>query len=407
MAWSPDPDALRGRVAVVAGATRGAGRGIAAALGEAGATVVCTGRSSAAGPHVRSDYDRAETIEETAELVHRARRDRDRGRRSTTSTPSRCGALAERVRADHGHIDVLVNDIWGAEVLKGGPAGVEHPDLGARPRRRPAHPAARRRHPPDHLASPAAAAGRPAGRAARRDDRRHRDLQRRPVPDLGLLRPGQGRGEPAGVLAGARARCSRGDGGRRHAGLAALGDDARQLRGHRGQLARRPRRHGGGLPAGARRVRALRVAPLRRPRRRRAGRGPRPGPVEPAVGHLRPSWPASTASPTSTARGPTAGPDSTDDTDAAASSSDRRGARSRRDQDVLRRRPRSPAARRGAAASTSTSRPSTGSSACSRGTDGLPKPRAGGGPVARTSARRCWSEACGGSLHPARPGVAH
>src|SRR5438876_3218125 len=68
MAWSPDRDALRGRVAVVAGATRGAGRGIAAALGEAGATVVCTGRSSRTGV-LRSDYDRPETIEETAELV--------------------------------------------------------------------------------------------------------------------------------------------------------------------------------------------------------------------------------------------------------------------------------------------------------------------------------------------------
>ena len=43
--WSPNKDALRGHVAVVAGATRGAGRGIAAALGEAGATVICTGRT--------------------------------------------------------------------------------------------------------------------------------------------------------------------------------------------------------------------------------------------------------------------------------------------------------------------------------------------------------------------------
>ena len=61
-------DALRGRVAVVAGATRGAGRGIAAALGEAGATVVCTGRTSSVRK-LKSDYDRTETIEETAELV--------------------------------------------------------------------------------------------------------------------------------------------------------------------------------------------------------------------------------------------------------------------------------------------------------------------------------------------------
>src|SRR5678815_774685 len=61
-------DALRGRVAVVAGATRGAGRRIAAALGEAGATVVCTGRTSSVR-QLKSDYDRKETIEETAELV--------------------------------------------------------------------------------------------------------------------------------------------------------------------------------------------------------------------------------------------------------------------------------------------------------------------------------------------------
>src|SRR4029079_1741429 len=68
MTLSYDRDALRGRVAVVAGATRGAGRGIAAALGEAGATVICTGRSSVSS-NKGSDYDRPETIEETAELV--------------------------------------------------------------------------------------------------------------------------------------------------------------------------------------------------------------------------------------------------------------------------------------------------------------------------------------------------
>src|SRR3954454_9963719 len=66
--WAPEPDALRGRVAVVAGATRGAGRGIAAALGEVGATVVCTGRTSRTGA-LRSDYQELETIEETTELV--------------------------------------------------------------------------------------------------------------------------------------------------------------------------------------------------------------------------------------------------------------------------------------------------------------------------------------------------
>jgi NAD(P)-dependent dehydrogenase (short-subunit alcohol dehydrogenase family) len=113
---------LRGRIAVVAGATRGAGRGIAAALGEAGATVICTGRSSArAEAPTRSDYDRPETIEETAELVTRL------GGKGVAIAvdhlePAQVAALAERIRGDHGRIDVLVNDIWGAERLKGGPA---------------------------------------------------------------------------------------------------------------------------------------------------------------------------------------------------------------------------------------------------------------------------------------------
>lgn len=117
--WNPDPDALRGRVAVVAGATRGAGRGIAAALGEAGATVICTGRSSRTHA-VKSDYDRPETIEETAELVTSL------GGRGIPIVVDHLDAeqvrrLAAHIREDHGHIDILVNDIWGAEKLKGGP----------------------------------------------------------------------------------------------------------------------------------------------------------------------------------------------------------------------------------------------------------------------------------------------
>jgi NAD(P)-dependent dehydrogenase (short-subunit alcohol dehydrogenase family) len=118
MAWSPDPAALRGRVAVVAGATRGAGRGIAAALGEAGATVVCTGRSTRTA---RSEYNRQETIEETAELVTGL------GGVGIAAAvdhlhPDQVKTLAERIRKDYGRVDVLVNDIWGAELLKGGPA---------------------------------------------------------------------------------------------------------------------------------------------------------------------------------------------------------------------------------------------------------------------------------------------
>ncbi|HKH53616.1 MAG TPA: SDR family NAD(P)-dependent oxidoreductase, partial [Mycobacterium sp.] len=125
MDWTPDRDALRGRVAVVAGATRGAGRGIAAALGETGATVICTGRSSVSG-NAQSDYDRPETIEETAELVTSL---------GGVGIPiqvdhldiAQVQSLADRIRADHGAIDILVNDIWGAEILKGHPPSWNRP----------------------------------------------------------------------------------------------------------------------------------------------------------------------------------------------------------------------------------------------------------------------------------------
>ena len=119
MEWTPDGEALRGRVAVVAGATRGAGRGIAMALGEAGATVVCTGRSSISG-NEKSDYDRPETIEETAALV-----DQFGGEGVAIQVDHldavEVRALAHRIRGDYGGIDILVNDMWGAEVLKGPP----------------------------------------------------------------------------------------------------------------------------------------------------------------------------------------------------------------------------------------------------------------------------------------------
>lgn len=120
MTWAPDHEALRGRLAVVAGATRGAGRGIAAALGEAGATVVCTGRSSVSG-NSGSDYRRPETIEETAELVS------ELGGTGIAAQVDHLDAeqvrrLARQIERDHGRVDILVNNIWGAEVLKGPPA---------------------------------------------------------------------------------------------------------------------------------------------------------------------------------------------------------------------------------------------------------------------------------------------
>jgi NAD(P)-dependent dehydrogenase (short-subunit alcohol dehydrogenase family) len=104
---------LEGKVALVSGATRGAGRGIAVGLGEAGATVYATGRSTRAR---RSEIDRPETIEETAELV-------DAAGGEGIAVPvdhlesEQVERLIERIDSDHGRLDVLVNDIWGAEHL--------------------------------------------------------------------------------------------------------------------------------------------------------------------------------------------------------------------------------------------------------------------------------------------------
>jgi NAD(P)-dependent dehydrogenase (short-subunit alcohol dehydrogenase family) len=104
---------LTGKVALVAGATRGAGRGTAVALGEAGATVYCTGRSTR---ERRSEYDRPETIEETAELVTAA------GGAGVAVPvdhlePAAVEALVRRIDSETERLDVLVNDIWGGELL--------------------------------------------------------------------------------------------------------------------------------------------------------------------------------------------------------------------------------------------------------------------------------------------------
>ncbi|MFD6639910.1 SDR family oxidoreductase [Micromonospora chalcea] len=104
---------LTGTVALVAGATRGAGRQIAVQLGAAGATVYATGRTTR---ERRSEMDRPETIEETAELVTAAG-----GTGIAVAVdhldPEQVRALVERIDAEQGRLDVLVNDVWGADPL--------------------------------------------------------------------------------------------------------------------------------------------------------------------------------------------------------------------------------------------------------------------------------------------------
>ncbi|BCP56358.1 short-chain dehydrogenase [Kaistia sp. 32K] len=104
---------LQGKVALVAGATRGAGRGIAAELGAAGATVYVTGRTTR---ERASEYQRPETIEDTAELVTSLG-----GKGIAVPTDhlvlGEVQALVERIRREAGRLDILVNDIWGGEKL--------------------------------------------------------------------------------------------------------------------------------------------------------------------------------------------------------------------------------------------------------------------------------------------------
>ena len=106
--------ALEGKVAVVAGGTRGAGRGISVELGAAGATVYVTGRSNRAE---LSSIGRPETIEETAEMVE-AQGGRGIAVRVDHSEPEQVEKFFERVKEEQsGQLDILVNDIWGGESL--------------------------------------------------------------------------------------------------------------------------------------------------------------------------------------------------------------------------------------------------------------------------------------------------
>ena len=103
------PLPLQGKVALVAGATRAAGRGIAVQLGAAGASVYVTGRSTRAQ---RSEMNRPETIDETAELVDRAG-GTGIAVRVDHLVPTEVESLVQRIRTEQGRLHILVNDIWG------------------------------------------------------------------------------------------------------------------------------------------------------------------------------------------------------------------------------------------------------------------------------------------------------
>lgn len=105
---------LKERVALVAGGTRGAGRGISVELGAAGATVYVTGRTTRGQ---QSEYGRPETIEETAELVS-ASGGNGIAVKVDHLVAEEVEKLVDRIRAEQGRLDLLVNDLWGGENLK-------------------------------------------------------------------------------------------------------------------------------------------------------------------------------------------------------------------------------------------------------------------------------------------------
>lgn len=107
------PRMLKDKVALVAGATRGAGRGIALELAAAGATVYCTGRSTR---NQRSEMNRPETIEETAEMIRKAG-GKGIALQVDHQRPDEVQALVSRIEIEQGKLDILINDIWGGDFL--------------------------------------------------------------------------------------------------------------------------------------------------------------------------------------------------------------------------------------------------------------------------------------------------
>jgi NAD(P)-dependent dehydrogenase (short-subunit alcohol dehydrogenase family) len=170
---------LKGKVALVAGATRGAGRGIAVELGPAGATVYLTGRTTRMQ---RSEYNRPETIEETAELVERAG-GQGISVRVDHLDPVQVQALVARIDSEQSHLDVLVNYVWGADFLAEWNVPVwEHSLVGGT-----ALAAARNRHAYHHQPLRTTNLDQESGRSGCRDDGRHCRIQQCKLPVVAVL----------------------------------------------------------------------------------------------------------------------------------------------------------------------------------------------------------------------------
>lgn len=209
---------LQGKVVVVAGGTRGAGRGIAVSLGEAGATVYVTGRT-VRGKH--SDMARQETIEETAELVT-ANGGNGIAVRVDHTQEEEVKAFFERVKAEqNGKLDLLVNDIWGGRPVD----SLGDAILGAAIGRRLIDARARHSYAYDHQSL----CGSTHGGTEKRADHRDNGRNRLSVPRQSVLQLGKNLDDSSSCVDGRGSAPARGYRVGFNAGLPALGSDARSL----------------------------------------------------------------------------------------------------------------------------------------------------------------------------------